>query len=63
MYRLERDALEVRATADAGIVIEANGTGLSEQILGAVVDDHRIDAGKPQRLAPQASASDESEAT
>ncbi len=46
MYLLEQDALEVRATADAGSVNEANGTELSEQILSAVVDDHRIDATK-----------------
>ncbi|MDQ6697370.1 MAG: hypothetical protein M3Z46_07935 [Actinomycetota bacterium] len=42
VYRLGSDAMEVEATADRA-VRQANGTGLSEQILDAVVDDHRID--------------------
>jgi len=43
VYRLENDAMEVEATADAAVARRANGTSLSEQILSAVVDEHRID--------------------
>ncbi len=46
IYRLEDDALEVEATADSDVAPQGHGSELSEQILSAVVDDHRIDQGK-----------------
>ena len=42
VYRLEPDAMEIEATADTDVSPPANG-GLTDQILTAVVDDHRID--------------------
>lgn len=43
VYRLGDAALEVEATADTDVAQRADGTSLSEQILSAVVDEHRID--------------------
>jgi len=43
VYRLGEDALEVEATADTVPQRRADGMELTVQILGAVVDEHRID--------------------
>lgn len=43
VYRLGEDSLEVEAIADTDVAMRANGASLSEQILSAVVDEHRID--------------------
>ena len=43
VYRLGADALEVEAAADHADGHHSDATTLTEQILAAVVDDHRID--------------------
>ena len=44
IYRLEDDAVEVVATADTAVGNGAGSADLTVQILGAVVDEHRINA-------------------
>jgi serine/threonine-protein kinase RsbW len=48
VYRLDDDALEVEASADVEGRNGADTADLTEQILSAVVDEHRIDAARHQ---------------
>lgn len=43
LYRLGHEALEVEAVAEDAVSVHPETTRLTEQILTAMVDDHRID--------------------